>query len=193
MNEANKNRVPILIGVGGLLLLAFAITAFQGSREREKEKLNQRFLHAADAIATAREGDPGPERAKKITEARETLQALYQDTINTPMHPFVLGKLADLETREKNYVAALGYANELVAAATDPATRNAAYYRLMKLHLMAYQVPEALAAGRKGLEETDGPFTPLIKAEVERMRGGSLNGSLTEALKAEELTEDKDK
>ena len=133
--EINKNRGPIAIALGVIVLAVVAVSSFQRQGELDLERLNQRFLHASDAVSRARDLSKGPERARKIAEADKKLEALYDDTIGEDLQPFVLAKRADLKASEGDYIAAIGLTLELIEISKAPEMKIAAYYRLMKLYI----------------------------------------------------------
>lgn len=184
---ASDNRGPILMGLGVLLLAVIGYLAWDYSRESTLAERNHRLAQATMSIEEAREAAPEA-RAKMLSDAKTKLEALYPETVGSSLHIFVLLKLADMHTVEKNYKAAIGVLNELLQIADLPADiASAAYYQLMKVYIADYNVVEAMATGRRGLDAEEGPYTAMIKDELDRLAKGSLNAKLTEELKAREL------
>ena len=184
---AADNRGPLLMGLGILLLAVIGYLAWDYSREAALAEKNHRLAQATLRIEEAREATDQL-RAQKLSEAKATLEALYPETSGSSLHVFVLLKLADLHSVERNYKAAIGVLNELLQTKDlAPDTASAAYYQLMKVYIADYNVVEAMATGRRGLDAAEGPYSQLIKDELERLAKGSLNATLTEELKSREL------
>lgn len=185
---ASDNRGPLLMGLGVLMLAVIGYLAWDYTQESALAEKNHRLAQATLRIEEARESSD-TEKAQKLSEAKAVLETLYADTSGTSLHIFVLLKLADMYTVEKNYKGAIGALNELLKESSVPAdVASAAYYQLMKIYIADYNVVEAMATGRRGLEAEEGPYTSMIKAELDRLARGSLNAKLTEELKAREMT-----
>lgn len=186
LEGAASNLTPILVGAGVILLIALAWIGIRHNTERNLDELN---LYYGRAQRLINEGmlEPATDTTRFVA-AKKILDQLYTKAAGTPMFPQVLLSFADIYQDEGKYKDAIGVLTELDESGNlNPYVQDVVLYRLVKLNQADYNVAGAIKYARRSLESGKGPFSILIRKELERMSGGSLNAKLTDQLKKEQL------